>query len=499
MSNWFSKVSKEALSSPPPPKPPLSSGSKHAPLNPPWLQKLATVESTFGRKHLKPSNVPHDDDAEQAVLGAILMEGRAIQVARQFLTPKHFYKASHQHVFAAALKLAEAGTVVDVVTMASKLRDTGHLETWVTLPDLAEFINKVTSPAHVEHYAKIVAGFYLEREIIATCNELALKQTNEALEKLRTLHLEKEALSAPFMFNYQTGLHDILDLLSTPDKSPVFSTHFPTVDACWHGIKRGEINTWAAATNEGKSVLLLNLLDRAAMAGKRCLYVGTEMTAIETVSRHLSIQSNIEAWRIRKPDLHQPHLKKLHETMAEVMSKMTVSILDDPEPDMAKIESAIYSCKPDIVFLDYLERFNMPRAESLRLQIKEFMRRLKTMARRNQVVVHLAAQLNREVYGSEERAPTLADLSESSAIEKESDRVVLLWAPRGILKRKPSEQVDSAPLKLKEHHRLIQGNCAKNRHGPKGLSFEFVLNEINLKVMESKEYSDPFNSRIEEE
>lgn len=502
MSKWSGKIPKGALKDSTAKKPPLLSKAEMTAAATAWRSgKLATAQPTHGRKQLKKANIPHDDEVEQAVLGSMLIESRAVQVARQFLRPEHFYNEAHRTVFTAILQIADGGAEVDVVMVSSKLRDTGKFETMITGPDIAAFVDRVVSAGHVEHYAKIVAGLYLEREIIRTCGELAMKQTAELLDRLRALHLEKESLNAPFMFTYEHGLAAVMESLEAPKVGNVFKTYYPTIDACWHAMKKGEINTWGAATNDGKSVMLLNLLDRAAMDKKRCLYVGTEMSAIETVSRHLSIQANVEAWRIRKPELEKPHLTKIHHAMADVMSKMQVSILDDPEPDLAKIEAAIYNCKPDIVFLDYLERFSMPRAENLRLQIKEFMRRLKTLARRNEVVIHLAAQLNRDVYGSEERPPTLADLSESSAIEKESDRVILLWSQRAPQKFRPkgpdAQPLPPAPV-LKDHHRLIQAIGAKNRHGPKGLTFEFVLSEINLKVQEMKEYQDPFNRTINE-
>lgn len=531
MSKWSGKVPKGLPPEPvPTPKPP-----KKGPLSPAWLKRPAPkpdkpaaaprvppqgdripesegfiATHVTGARRIdkvpgtKLNATPFDGQAEQAVLGSMLIEAPAIQTARQFLKPEHFFYRDHSLIFTTIVKLADKGTAVDVVTVMSALRDCGKWEgmggTFGPGPYLTDCIHRVTTAAHAEHYAKIVAGLYYEREIIRTAGEVAFEQRNDVLDRLRVLHLEKEALQAPFIFNYQHGLVQVLDELASPKKQPIFKTYFPTIDACWHGMKKGEVNTWAAATNEGKSVVLANLMDRAGMDRQRCLYVGTEMTAIETVSRHLSIQSNVEAWRIRKPELTKPHLSKLHSVMADVMSKMQVSILDDPEPDLAKIEAAIYTSKAEIVFLDYLERFTMPRAENLRLQIKEFMRRLKTMARRNGVVVHLAAQLNRDTYGSEERPPTLADLSESSAIEKESDRVVLLWSPKNATKqhRGPNATPTPAPVQLKEHHRLIQAIGAKNRHGPKGLTFELVLNEINLKVQEMSEYKDPFNHPIEE-
>lgn len=449
--------------------------------------------------------LPFDLDVEQAVLGSMIIEAQAVRTARQFLGMECFYSVAHQRIFKAILELTDSGSVADVVLLMAHLRDRDELQTIGGGHYLGELVNRVVTAEHVEHYAKKVSCLYLEREIIMTCHGLAAagqEQRPKFLENLRKMHLTLESINSPYLLSYETGLVGLADEMLNPEIVKIFKTGYPTIDALWKAIKAGEVNTWAAATNEGKSVVLLNLMDRAALAGEKCLYVGTEMEAIETVQRHLSMRSGVEAWRIRKPELMKTHVSKIHSTMSDVMSKMKVSILDDPEPSLAKIEAAIYASKAEVVFLDYLERFEMPRAENLRLQIKEFMKRLKTLARRNKVVIHLAAQLNRDTYGVEERPPNLADLSESSAIEKESDRVVLMWSPRNgkaapIRKGPPqaTEQALPTPV-LVAHQRFILANCAKNRHGPKNTTFEFVLNEIDLKVMEMQEHSNPFNRPI---
>jgi replicative DNA helicase len=151
-----------------------------------------------------------------------------------------------------------------------------------------------------------------------------------------------------------------------------------------------------------------------------------------------------------------------------------MSIIDHPEPGLAEIETAISANRAEVVFLDYLERFKLPREskdDNLRLRIKEFMRRIKTLARRCNCVIHIASQLNRKSYDSVESAPTMAEISESSAVEKESDRVVLMWAPK-------NDNQDPHRGKFLE---LIQ---AKNRHGIKGFRVHMFMDPRSLKITE---------------
>jgi replicative DNA helicase len=438
---------------------------------------------------------PNDPEVEQAVLGSMMVEKEAIDVALQLLTPQKMYNEQHRMIFKAIQRIHERGVAVDVVLLASELRSKNELDSVGGGAYLADCINRVTTAAHVGYYAKKVLALCLDREIIKACGEMAVTPSAEGLDRLRKIHLERESIDSPMMFDYQVGMKGVLDQILKPENARRFQTHYPSIDAAWHGMKAGELNVWGGATNEGKSLLLLNLLDRSAEAGERCLYVGTEMEAIETVERHLSIQSNVEAWKIRVPKIEGQDLTKLR-TAVKDMANMSINILDDPEPNLAKIEAAIHASKSEVVFLDYLERFELPRADQLRLQIKEFMRKLKTLARRTDTVIHLAAQLNRDTYGAEQRPPTLADLSESSAIEKEADRVGLLWTPPDARSGKAGAKPSSATPGIGEHCRMVQIINAKSRHCPKGFTFDFVLNSINLKIQEAGEYNDPFNHPI---
>lgn len=251
------------------------------------------------------------------------------------------------------------------------------------------------------------------------------------------------------------------------------TTGIPAIDEAWNGSRGGEVNVWGAAPNVGKSLMLLNLMNLAANHDRRCLYVGTEMSAYETVQRHLAIVSGYSAGRIRAKNIPPDGFLTLKDAIAEKMVNYKIHILDKPEPNLAQIESAIVSSKAEIVYLDYLERFSLPREESMRLRVKEFMRQVKSLARRHNVEVHLASQLNRTTYGTEDKRPTLADLSESSAVEKEADRVMLLWRPK-------AKQTNGT-------HTILECIQAKNRHGHRGMAIDLKLNNINLRIEGTEE------------
>lgn len=395
-----------------------------------------------------------------------------LAVCRQFVSPPFFYVLANGEIFKAAVALYDDRRPIDIVTVGDRLRETGKFNEAGGIDHLQACARGApnSSPDYAEHYSRIVARLYYERELINACRELAVKQDDNLADITRLVGL-KESLGAPALFRYQDDLVDFLDRTLATDKNPGYPLSIPTLDSVCPKVSPGEINTWCAATNTGKSIMLLNIMHRLASKGTRCLYVGTEMSAFETVQRHMSIVTEIEPWKFRTPQLDIQEIATIYSALADSLSKMPVCILDMPEPALADIEAAIGAFKPEVVFLDYLERFRFPHEDSLRLKIKEFMMRLKTLARTKGVVVHLAAQLNRGAYAKEETRPTMADISESSAIEKESDRVVLMWAPKN--------SVQSFSGKTR-----VEVILAKNRHGHRGAAFSMLLDHKTLKMQE---------------
>ncbi|MDD5628886.1 MAG: replicative DNA helicase [Elusimicrobia bacterium] len=413
---------------------------------------------------------PNNEQAERAVLGAVLIENAAagLRVARQVLTPEMFYQESNGAIFRVMVERFPEGAGLDMVTLTDALRSAGELDKCGGQVHLSDCMDAVSATENIEHYADIVARCYYEREIIKASRDLAADPRPEKIEAVRELTLKREHLGAAFSADLADVLHDLVDQLDSKDARKVYFTGIPAVDRTWLGSRPGEINTWAAATNDGKSVLLLNLAHLAASKGARCVYFGTEMSAAELATRLVSIGGGPEAWKLRKGTLGDDDRRRYLDACAG-LSRLPLRIVDHPEPGLREIEAAIFEHKAEVVFLDYLDRFTLPREESLRLRIREFMRQLKNMARRCGVVVYLASQLNRKAYGHGETAPTMAEISESSAVEKESDRVMLVWVPA---------QKNGAGW----GRRVLEVIQEKNRHGARGVKFDLELDERTLRV-----------------
>ena len=411
--------------------------------------------------------------AERAAVGTSLVSDKILPAIRAYMSKSRFYNVALGGVFEAICDLADRKQPVDVVLVGEELRRRGTYDSFGGAETLRALVDAVAFADHGEHYAKVAAGYYYEREIIRAAGEVAQDQTPENLEALSDLVLAREQLGLPKIFSYQNDLHDVLDtiLKKRVGRSEV---GFPSLDRVFVGLAAGEVVTWGAATNKGKSVILLNVASHCATRGESVLYVGTEMSAAELVARHLSILTGISPGKIRA-GLTDDEISRLNDTLGDRMSPLPFRILDLPEPSLSDVEAALTASRARVVFLDYLERFKMPPGDNFRLRVNDFMRRVKNLARRYDCVIHLASQLSRATYAAEETRPTLAHLSESSAIEKESDRVLLIWEPL-----KKNEGVNAG-----QGDRTLEIILAKNRHGRRGLAMDIVLEEKSLRVFET--------------
>ena len=414
--------------------------------------------------------------AERAVIGALIINDSMIPRVVPFLAQDRFATGGIGHIYSAILNLHEKRSPIDVVSVSEELSRRGKYEVAGGRDELKAIVEETAFADHAEHYSKIVADLYFEREVVKASRNLAQDQTAENLEKVRTLVLAKEQLGLPAAFDYSKDLFDILDNLVKRKTGRRHTIGFPSLDRIFDGIAPGEVITWGAATNTGKSLVLLNIAAHCAEKNEPVLYVGTEMSAQETVARHISIATGIEPYKIRSAKISKDEISSIHNCISDRFSTMPMQILDLSEPSLVDVEAALNARRSQVVFLDYLERFKLPPGENYRLRVNEFMRRVKSMARKYDVVIHLASQLSRETYGKEQVRPTLSHLSESSSIEKESDRVILMWTPN-----------EKNPEGAANAQRVIEIGLAKNRHGRRGIVVDLVLDEKSLKISEKDE------------
>lgn len=421
-------------------------------------------------------------EAERAVIGSFLVEKEAISSCIDLIQPEHFNEAQNVAIVRCIYDLFKSNRPADIVSVVEAGKAAG-LEFPSLGAYLGQCIESVTTAAHVTHHARTVLDRHYKRQLIQAAGKLADSAmqedgVNESLAAIQKLALEADAIYAPPVYTYKNGLHDFLESVGIKSGKSLYRTGFPSLDAATYGMGVGEIITIGAATNVGKSIFCLNLMNNIAGRGVKCLYFGSEMDSHEVTQRHVSIVSGVEAFKLRIGRLDLEDGARIHAAIADKLYKMPVSIFDHPSPSLNDVNSAIISTGAKIVFIDYLGRMSLPKAENHRLRIQEFMVQLKSLARKREVVIFLAAQLGRQAYAQMEAPPTLADLSESKAIEQESDKVLLLWSPKA--KNSSGNQDET-----------LEVIVAKNRQGKKNTTFDLIRDCKTLALREKNHETLP--------
>jgi replicative DNA helicase len=204
------------------------------------------------------------DESEKSVIGAILVDGGCISTARDVLTKEHFLNPSLGSLYAVLCEMADNRRGIDTITVAQELRDRGLYERLGGNEALLECSRAVATSAHIAYYARYVSEAYYDRQIIQFCREMSENPTKETLDKMEGVYREKQGLESAPVLDYKTGLYDLIENITSQDKRVGLKTGLPLLDKAWISVKPGEINTWCAATNVGKSLMLLNLMHLAA-------------------------------------------------------------------------------------------------------------------------------------------------------------------------------------------------------------------------------------------
>lgn len=415
-------------------------------------------------------NQPNDESAEKAVLGSILIEsgGCSLRSAMMILKPEMFYQDSLRSLFGIMVSMGP-DIPLDAITIID--RGGKEIESLGGQKFILDILDSVGHSGHLRYYAAIVARLYWEREINRECFRLSECKDPCNLEPIISAVREHESVGK----DRTEGIGDIINRAiekhERKQERILYTVGIPSLDKLWGGCLPGEITTWAAAPGVGKSLLMVNIMRHCSLAGWRCLLVGTEMSNAEQCDRIISVFGGPSAFALRR-GLGDNDWARFTKAAAR-LSEMGIRMMDNPEPSLADIESAIIESKPQVVFVDYLTHCSLPvlsKSDPMRLRIRAFMTQLHSIARRQNVVVHLTSQLNRQSYSGENKAPTMGELAESSSVEQESSRVVLLWEP-------PMEQQHS-------NERILQAINCKSRESKRRQNVGLRLCESSLVISE---------------
>ena len=417
--------------------------------------------------------MPHSVEAEQSVVGAMLMDRDAITTASEIISGNDFYQSAYGVIFDAMVELFNEGKPVDLITLQERLKEKDVPAEIASLEFVRDLVTAVPTSANVKYYAQIVADKSVMRKLIKLNEEIAnicyagKESLEEVLEKTEksVFELLQKRNTSDFVPIKQVVLN-ALERIEKASKTKGTVTGIPTgfidLDYKLSGLQPSDLILVAARPSMGKTAFVLNIAQYIAFKKDKSVAIfSLEMSKEQLVNRLFSLESQVDAQAIRSGNMKDSDWEKLIEG-AGIIGQSHLIIDDTPGISISELRSKCRKYKLeqglDVVIIDYLQLMTGSvgkSSESRQQEISEISRSLKGLARELNVPVIALSQLSRAVEGRPDKRPMLSDLRESGAIEQDADVVMFIY--RDEYYNKDSE--------FKKQAEII---IAKQRNGPIG-------------------------------
>ena len=422
-------------------------------------------------------NMPYSLEAEQAVLGSILIDPSCITQVLIMVKPDYFYLPQHKEIFMIMQEIDALGGKIDPLIVLEKLKDQKIYDDAGGKQYLFQLADMVPSTENVEAYSKIIREKYYIRSLInvskgiiddaSSSNESADSLLEAAEQKIYDIRQGRVTRGPAKIGDIIVNeVYDKLQKLSGADKDKYkgYTTGFIDLDKAITGLNKSDLVIIGARPAMGKTSLALNLARNTAMMGKKkVLFFSLEMTKEQLAQRVLSTEARIESTKMRTGNISGEEWAKLA-TATALLSNCELYFDDTSNMTVSEMKSRIRRLRDvDAVFVDYLQLMKSGgRVESRVQEVSEITRNLKLMAKDLNIPVVVLAQLARTTEGrGKSHKPQLSDLRESGSIEQDADIVIMLYRDEYYSGEK-DEQPDEPRPAINEAEFII----SKNRHGP---------------------------------
>ena len=387
--------------------------------------------------------LPHSIEAEQSVIGSMILDQEAITIASEIILPEDFYNKQYGVLFSAMVELHDEGKPVDIVTLQDRLKEKDVPPEVSSLEFIRDIITAVPTSANVRYYARIVSEKSTLRKLIRLVGEIE-----------NNCYAGKESLEV-ILEDTEKQVFDLVQRRNTGDNVPIrkivmnalqrieaasmndgnitgIATGFFDLDVMTSGMQPADLVLIAARPSMGKTAFVLNIAQHAAFKLKRPVAIfSLEMSKEQLVNRLFSLESSVDAQHLRNGQLDENEWEKLIES-AGVIGKSKLIIDDTPGISIQELRSKCRKFKLehglDMIIIDYLQLMSGGgRSESRQQEISEISRSLKALAREMNVPVLALSQLSRAVEQRPDHRPMMSDLRESGAIEQDADVVMFIY------------------------------------------------------------------------
>jgi len=427
---------------------------------------------------------PHDIEAEEAVIGSLLIDPDAILKVAVSLKAEAFFSETNRVIYQACLSLYQRNEAINQITVAHELMRQDKLEQIGGAAFLSHLISNVPTSLHVEYYAQIVSNAALMRRLIAAAGQIEALGYEASPEVEASLNKAEDIL---FQVRMRRELRDFIPIRDAlgqyfeeagpptalrEGEIPHILTGFTALDDFLGGLQRSDLIVLAARPSLGKTSLALNIARNAAINQKACVALcSLEMSREAVVQRLLASESGVDSRKVRLGRFGEKDEIKIMEASG-VLSEAPIYVDDSPQLRALDIRSKArrlhFERNIDLIIVDYLQLIQGDGKNETRVQeISKITRALKTLARELNVPVLAVSQLSRAVEWRASHVPQLADLRESGSIEQDADVVLFIYRDDMYFSAEDWSKVHD--IEKEPYPRGIADiNIAKHRNGPLG-------------------------------
>lgn len=419
---------------------------------------------------------PQNIEAEQSVLGSLMLDKDAIIKVADLVKPKDFYKDAHNIIYEAILDLYEEREPLDVLSISNKLEEKKKLEEIGGSGYLASLVNTVPSSSHIVHYAKVVQKKALLRRLIKTAGEIlemgyqesedvekTMDEAEQKLFKVSQKYIKQDFV--PIKSILEDAFNRIDELHKNKNELRGVPTGFSDLDNILAGLQKSDLVILAARPSIGKTTMALDIARNIGIKAK--IPVGLfslEMSSDQLIDRMIAAQANIDLWRLRtgrlRSDKNNNDFQKINEAMG-ALSEAPIYIDDTASANIMEMRTMARRLQAEhklgLIVIDYLQLMEGRKTggDNRVQEISEISRALKQLARELNIPILALSQLSRAVESRSPQVPRLSDLRESGSIEQDADVVLFLY-------REDREKPDTP------NKNIVEVIVSKHRNGPLG-------------------------------
>lgn len=426
---------------------------------------------------------PQDIEAEQSVLGSLLIDKDAIIKIADIITAEDFYRKSHEMIFKAMLELYQKNEPIDLLTVQSRLKEKKEFKEIGGMSYLTTLVNFVPTASNVIHYAKIVNQKRVLRNLIAASNEIASlaweenRDVGELLDEAEKsiFGVSQTSLIQEFQ-HIKPHLAEAFERFDRLHKGEEMWRGIPTgfsdLDKILAGLQKSDLIILASRPSFGKTSLVLDIARNAAVVEKVPVGIfSLEMSKQQLIERLISAEAGVDLWRLRSGQISDEGKDNDFERIGKALDRLSgapIYIDDAASPNVLQIRTMARRLQAEkglgLLVIDYLQLMQSSgRLENRTQEVSEISRSLKSLAKELNIPVIAVSQLSRAPETRTDSIPKLSDLRESGSIEQDADVVLMIYREDKV--KKDTERKNIAEIRVEKH-----------RNGPTGL-VELYFNE----------------------